>query len=171
MMPHGATPPMLLAALLALANTAGATSVAPRSLEEIATDAYHALAGRVVAVDMVDGGGRPLHDPDARTGPGLPNRLFFVIEVDEVIATRCRRPPSRIRVPLWSMWHYSLGDMREVEGSDGIFLLAGPGFEPAYFNGFQRAADERAEIEAVFEAKRLADAPPRPIHCREAPRR
>ena len=103
-----------------------ATSIAPKPLEEMVRDADHVVVATVAAVGMVDGRGRALTDRSARTGPGLANRMSFELKVEEVLYTRAGSLPPRIRVPLWSMWHYELGTMQDqVVGSRGIFLLKG----------------------------------------------
>lgn len=136
---------------VALAGSAAATQVAPKSLPELVAQADHVVVASVVAVDLVDGRGRAVDDPAARTGPGLPNRMSFQLRVEEALFARAGAVPPTIRVPLWSMWHYSLGSMREnVVGSRGIFLLKGDAYEPVYPAGFQRSLDERAQIERLL---------------------
>lgn len=145
----------------------GATSVAPKALEDIVADSDHVVLARVVAVDMVNAFGMRIEDPDARSGPGSRNRIRFHLEVREVLFTACRREPRNIVVPLWSAWHYRLGQMRDqVTGSDGVFLLKGAGFEPAYPAGFQRSLDERSAIEPLVAALRLHHAESQ-MDCKE----
>ncbi|ALN58190.1 hypothetical protein GLE_2842 [Lysobacter enzymogenes] len=133
-----------------------ATSIVPKPLEELVRESDHVVVATVVGVDMVDGRGRALNDPAARTGPGSANRMSFELKVESVLFTRAGSLPPRIRVPLWSMWHYQLGTMRdEVVGSRGIFLLKGAPpkgdrYEPAYPGGFQRPLEEREQIERLL---------------------
>ena len=132
-------------------------------------DADHVLSGRIVRVEMVDALGRQVLDRDARTGPGLANRMRFVVEVDDVLFTTCRRPPHRVLVPLWSAWHYTLGSMQDqLTGSTGLFLLKGADFQPAYPQDFQRGPEERPLVEAGVDALRL-EREPASVSCREAP--
>ena len=168
--PRRRTASRILALLLALtAGTVLATSIEYRPLEEILLDADHVLSGRIVRVEMVDALGRPVRDRDARTGPGLANRMHFVVEVDDVLFTTCRRPPRRVRVPLWSAWHYTLGSMQDqLTGSAGLFLLRGADFQPAYPQDFQRSLEERPLVEAGVDALRL-ERTPASVSCREAP--
>jgi hypothetical protein len=75
--------------------------------------------------------------------------------IDEVLYTRHDQLPDTLIVPLWTMWHYTLESITEAAGdTSGIFLLKGDGFEPAYPADFQRAADERAQIERLLQGKR-----------------
>ena len=160
----------LLALLLALpVGIAQATSIEYRPLDKIVLDADHVLSGRIVRVEMVDALGRQVRDRDARTGPGLTNRMRFVVEVDDVLFTTCRRPPRRVLVPLWSAWHYTLGSMQDqLTGSAGLFLLKGADFQPAYPQDFQRSPEERPLVEVGVDALRL-EREPASVSCREAP--
>lgn len=138
---------MLLLLAMCLPNLALATSVAPKSLEEMVREADHVIIAKISSVDMVDGNGRPLTDREARTGPGLPNVMLLNLEVQEVLFARMKPPPRTLRMPLWQMWHYSLGTMQDgLTGDTGIFLLKGNNFEPVYPAHFQRDLEERAEI-------------------------
>lgn len=145
---------LLLLIALCIPLLASATSVAPKSLEAIVRDADHVIVATVVEVDMIDGKGRPVRDPRARTGPGLENRMRFRLSVEEVLFTREKKLPATLLVPLWQMWHYQLDHMQhQVTGSKGIFLLKGGDFQPAYHVQFQRDLDERAEIERLLRAR------------------
>lgn len=138
---------ILLLLAMCLPGLALATSVLPKPLEEMVREADHVVVAKIVSVDMVDGRGRPLTQRNARTGPGLPNQMRFNLEVQEVLFARTKPPPRTLRVPLWQMWHYSLGTMQDdLTGATGIFLLKGDAYEPVYPAGFQRDLEERAEI-------------------------
>lgn len=145
--------PIGLALLLAAAS-AMATSVAPKSLEELVPQADEVVVATIVAVDVVDPKGRQLQGREARTGPGLDNRMRFHLEVEEVIHSSAGPVPHRLVVPLWSMWHYELDSMRaQVLGRRGIFLLSGKAHEPVYPAYFQRPVEERGEVEALLSKK------------------
>lgn len=136
---------------LCFAAFASATSVAPKPLAEMVEESDHVVAATIARIDMVDGKGRPVTDHKARTGPGLKNQMRFHLRVDEVLFTRTSTLPTTLPVPLWTMWHYELGTMQEeLTGSTGIFLLKGDQFHPVYPAGFQRALDERDEIERLL---------------------
>ena len=101
-------------------------------------------------------------------GLRLTNTIRFLVEVDEVLFTTCRRPPRRVLVPLWSDWHYSLGTMQDqLTGSSGLFLLKGADFQPAYPQGFQRSSEERPLVEAAADVLRL-EREPASEFCRDA---
>lgn len=149
------TPAILLASLLCLGTVAPAlaTSVAPKPLAEMVAEADQIVRAKVVDVEMVDGKGRPLTDPGSRTGPGLDNEIRLVLQVQEVLRPREGRVPAKIRVPLWTMWHDSLGRARGAYlDSEGIFLLKNERNAPVYPMDFQRPLDERAQIQSLMVA-------------------
>jgi len=142
----------LFIALLCLAATVSATSVVSKPLAEMVREADHVVVATITRVDMVDGKGRLLTDPESRTGPGSANQMRLHLEVHEVIATRLPPVSRTIRVPLWMMWHYELGTMQKhLTGQRGIFLLTGRDYQPVYPANFQRSLDERAEIQRLLE--------------------
>jgi len=148
--------PALLVVLCLMPARAGSTSVEFMPLEEIVGGSDHVLAAKIVRVDMVNRLGLQVRDRTARTGPGLPNQIRLHLEIGEVLFTTCRRQPRRVVVPLWQAWHYALGTMQDqLQGSTGIFLLIGAGFDPAYPNDFQRGMAERERIEPLVDALRL----------------
>ncbi|MBI2373709.1 MAG: hypothetical protein HYV07_06885 [Deltaproteobacteria bacterium] len=126
----------LLVAVFALARApiALSTSIEPRPLSELVAEADYIFVGTVTAVDMVDGDGNQVTDPDARTGPGLPNQLRLHVRVDPTSVLRSDGDlPTEVVVPLWQMWHMRLSMSREInEGKTSIFLLVGDNFEPVY---------------------------------------
>lgn len=150
---------LLLSGLLCMAGLVSATSVAPMPLARMVQEADHVVLAKVTSVDMVDGRGRPVADPEARTGPGLDNEIRLHLAVSEVLYTRSDRLPDALVVPLWTMWHYTLASITEAAaGTDGIFLLKGDDigagrFQPAYPAGFQRSPDERAGIERLLRLR------------------
>ena len=136
---------------LLLAGPALATSVAPRSLEELVPEAGEIVLGTIVAVDVLDVQGRALHGDAARTGPGLDNRMRFHLRVEEIILPRGGALPEEpVVVPLWPMWHYDLDSMQDVIGRRAIFLLQAGSHEPVYPAYFQRRPEEREAIEALL---------------------
>lgn len=137
--------------VMGFATAASATSVPQMPLEEIVRLADHVVVANVTRVDMVDGRGRLVTDPQARTGPGLKNQMRFHLRVKQVLFSRVGAVPPTLTVPLWTMWHYQLDGMQEVVSEeDSIFLLKGDGYEPAYHSGFQRSMDEKKQIEQLL---------------------
>ncbi|MGJ7900830.1 hypothetical protein [Lysobacter sp. 1R34A] len=125
--------------------------MAPKPLEEMVRHADHVVVATIESVDMVDGRGKPIVDPRARTGPGSKNQMRFNLRVKELLFTRSPMLPPTLRVPLWTAWHYELGNIQEqVTGSTGIFLLKGDDYQPVYPADFQRPLDERKEIERLL---------------------
>jgi hypothetical protein len=133
------------------AFTASATSIVPKSLEEMVAESDHIVVATIRAVDMVNARGVPVLSPDARTGPGESNQMRLQLEISEVLSPRDGAIPVAVTVPLWKMWHYRLGTMQEeLVGSRGIFLLVGPQHAPVYPIGFQRSPEERQAILALL---------------------
>lgn len=149
---------VLLLLAVCIPGIATATSVPPKPLEEMVRESDHVVIATIASVDMVDGWGKPVTDRSARTGPGSTNQMRFHLRVEEVLFTRSNALPSALTVPLWTMWHYELGGMQEqVTGSSGIFLLQGDAFQPTYPAQFQRALDERSEVERLLGSSAEAD--------------
>lgn len=101
------------------------------TLEEMAGQADHILVGRIVGVDMIDGQGSTVSDPQARTGPSLDNTIRLLIQVDEVLVSNAAKVPDVIPVPLASHLHYSLGQIQEAHRGDKevrLVLLKDSGF-------------------------------------------
>lgn len=101
------------------------------TLEEMAQQADHILVGRIVGVDMVDGQGNPIKDPEARTGPSLDNTIRLMIQVDQVLVSNAAKVPDVIPVPLASHLHYTLGQIQEAHQGDEevrLVLLKGSDF-------------------------------------------
>jgi hypothetical protein len=120
---------LLLIALVPAIATAGFPLEA--TLEEMAQQADHILIGRVVGVDMVDGQGKPVADPSARTGPSLDNTIRLLIQVDQVLVSNASKVPDVVPVPLASHLHYTLGQIQEAHAGDKelrLVLLKGPDF-------------------------------------------
>ncbi|MFD0324753.1 hypothetical protein [Lysobacter gummosus] len=145
-----------LLAILAMlfATSVFATSVANKSLEDIVRSADYVVVANIERVDMVDGRGRAVTNPKARTGPGLDNQIRFHLRVKKALFARSGAVPPTLAVPLWTAWHYNLGTMQEeASKNDSIFLLKGDHYEPAYPAHFERSMDERAEIERILADK------------------
>lgn len=142
---------LLVLICLMLSGLAAGTSVVPKPLAEMVEEADCIVAATVTQVSMIDGQGRSIEDRNARTGPGLENQIRFHLAVEDVLRSTEAALPSSIVVPLWTMWHYQLGDITDVaRGSTGIFLLECGSFEPVYPAGFQRHLSEREEIEGLI---------------------
>lgn len=122
----------LLLLTLWMAPPAWATSIVPMTLDELLARTDHVLLATITAVDMVDGQGRPVTDPHARTGPGMPNRIRYHLRVDRTVVSDAAKAPATLLVPEWPMWHYTLGSVQEsATGQQRVFFLRGPAFVPA----------------------------------------
>lgn len=102
----------ILLLALAVAAPAWSTSVEPMPLEALLAKTDHVLLPTVTAVDMVDAQGKPVTDPQARTGPGGPNLIRYHLQVDRVVTSTSAKVPTTLVIPEWQMWHYSLGQMQ-----------------------------------------------------------
>ncbi len=133
--------------LLLIANVAFATSVEPKSLKDLVREASNIFSGKVVEVRMTDNDGHEIFDPDAMTGPGINNTIYFDVDIDQdqILKSSVLPLPMKVSIPLWQMWHYSLGDLKDVEGTQSFFLLDDE-MKPVYPAGFQRSLDEGRKI-------------------------
>lgn len=132
------------------------------TLEEMAAGADHVLVGRVTGVDMVNGRGRQVKNPEARTGPGLKNVIRLRIAVDEVVTTNAKDVPRVLHVPLASHLHYSLGQIQDAhaeESEQRLILLTGPRFEGIKPGVFMRPLEDLEEVLTV-RAMKAAEAAP-----------
>ncbi len=142
---------------IVLTVQAHATSIAFRDLTNLVSEADHILVGTVTRVDMIDGKGSQVTKKTARTGPGSENmlRLHVSVATNGVVASTTGKVPGEITIPLWQMWHDTLGGRKkEVEGKTFIFLLKGSDFQPVYFGLFMREMAERLEIERLLKDKK-----------------
>src|SRR5688572_24726199 len=97
--------------LIALPFLASATLLAPKPLKDRVAHADHVFVGKIVKVRMFDHHGNEKTDEAARTGPGRNTeiRLYIAPDKKAVIKSNLKSLPDEIIVPLWRMWHYSLG--------------------------------------------------------------
>ncbi len=124
---------LMIVCLCLMPFTVRATQVTAMPLSVLVTGSDHVLVGKVEKVEMVDERGHELLDRQARTGPGLKNelRLHVVIEKDGVLKTNLKKVPAKLVLPLWQMWHFSLGQWKDDgEGKVYIFFLKGQDFLP-----------------------------------------
>lgn len=141
----------LLACLCAVA--AFATLPLQATLEQLASDSDHILAGHIIGVDMIDADGKEITDEKAMTGPGRQTKIRLIIKVDEVFFSRAKSVPDTIRVPLDPRMHFSLGQIKEAHrepSSSGLVILKGGSFEPVVPGVFFR---ELSEAQAALEIR------------------
>lgn len=146
---------LTLLALLPMTALAGVPFEA--TLEDMALSADHILVGRVTGVDMIDGAGRPVNDPEARTGPGQRNQIRLRITVDHVLVSNAPPVPRHLFVPLASHLHYTLGQIQAAHAQDSeqrLVFLKGPRFEAIKPGVFMRPLDERQEALRLRQAAR-----------------
>lgn len=135
----------LLLLALALAAPAWTTEIVPQPLEALLARTDHVLLATVTAVDMVDARGKPVTDPQARTGPGSANLIRYHVRVDRVVASTSAKVPATLLIPEWQMWHHRLGTtQREMTNTQHVFLLRGPTFQPADSAQFRYRANAEA---------------------------
>jgi hypothetical protein len=148
---------LFLLALLPVTALAGFPFEA--TLDEMAIGADHILIGRVTGVGMIDGAGKPVTDPEARTGPGLRNQIRLRITVDQVLVSNAQPVPKYLFVPLASHLHYTLGQIQSAHAQDSdqrLVFLKGPGFEGIKPGVFMRPLEERQEAFRLRQAARSA---------------
>jgi hypothetical protein len=118
------------------------------TLEDMAVSADHILVGRVTGVDMIDGAGKPVTDPKARTGPGSRNTIRLRIAVDRVLVSTVDPVPRQLFVPLASHLHYSLGQIQaaHAQASDPrLMFLKGTAFDGIKPGVFMRPMEDQRE--------------------------
>lgn len=86
-----------LSRALAVVAPAWSTSVEPMPLDALLANTDHVLLATVSAVDMVDAQGKPVTDPQARTGPGGPNPIRYHLQVDRVATSTSAKVHRRLR--------------------------------------------------------------------------
>jgi hypothetical protein len=153
-------PPKVLVFCL-VASTAHSTQVRPKKLSELVAGADHVVIGKVVKVDMIDMDGKQVKSRKGRTGPGLLNQLRLHIKIpkDGVLRTTGEKPVNLV-IPLWSAWHYTLGQWQDLaEGKKFIFLLKGEDYQRVYPGLFIRPITEKAKIEKMLRNKRTKNKP------------
>ncbi len=133
-----------------------ATQIPFRDLTNLVSEADHVLLATVENVDMIDARGKQVTRDTVRTGPGSENQLRLHIKVatNGVVYSSSDKVPETIVIPLWQMWHDTLGNRKkEVQGKTFIFLLKGKDFTPVYHGLFMREPSEKAEIETLLKRK------------------
>jgi hypothetical protein len=145
------------AILVLLPFTAMAGFPFEATLQEMAASADHILVGRVTGVDMINGSGGLVHDPDARTGPGLRNKIRLRIAVDEVLTSDSTNVPKLLYVPLASHLHYTLGQIQDAHAETSeprLILLKGASFEAIKPGLFMRPLEDKEEALRVHRTSR-----------------
>jgi hypothetical protein len=133
------------------------------TLEELASDSDHILAGHVIGVDMIGADGKETLDENAMTGPGLRGTIRLIIKVDEVFFSRAKVVPDVIRVPLDPMMHFTLGQIRDAHRQPSrkmLVILQGGSFEPVVPGVFFRElsdAQKALEIRARAQGSKTME--------------
>ncbi len=137
-----------LALVLLCVAGANATQVEPRELSELVSESDHIIIAKVTKVQMVDENENEVTDPKGRTGPGLDNEILLHVTITKegILKTNNDNPPEKLVIPLWKMWHFSLGQWKKEEGTTSIFLLKGDDFQSVYPMAFIRQLSEKREI-------------------------
>ncbi len=139
---------------------ASATQIEPKELPQLLAESDHVLVGKVSKVEMVDDHNKTIEDDNARTGPGESNeiKLHVVVEKKGILKTNAAKLPDELVVPLWRMWHSTLGSVKSsVNQREFIFLLKGSTYSPTYPAGFMRDLSERAKIERLIREQGSQD--------------
>ncbi len=139
---------LIITILLSISVQAHSTSVFPKELYELVALSDHILAVKIVDVTMINEEGKQLTDPSSRTGPGTYNtiRLHAKVLDNGIIKTSSAKLPETIIIPLFQLWHYSLGQVQGEKGNEIIVLLKGNSYEPAYPALFRQSLQSREEI-------------------------
>ena len=135
--------------LTLLALNALATSYATPKLSDLVKKADHIIIAKISKVDMIDGKGKEVKDPKARTGPGLENVIRYHLEVKtaKFIKNGNKQKPKEIIIELDNFQHLTLGGIKSLdEGKEFIFLLQGKKYKSVYPYFFKRDKDEKKKI-------------------------
>jgi hypothetical protein len=127
------------------------------TLQEMAASADHILVGTVVGVDMVDGDGKLLTDPNAMTWPGLPNVIRLQVRINKTLVSNAAIVPAQLAIPLDPFLHYRLGQIQEAHAGRQqamLLMLKGPSFAPIKAGVFARPLADRAKALRLHAASR-----------------
>lgn len=140
---------LLLSIVLVFSSLATASQSLYVPLEQLTLYTDHVFIGQVVDVQMNDKDGKEIKNSNARTGPGLQNKINLLITIHEVLFTTASEVPKTILVPLDSFMHFSLGQIKEsYKGRSNKFLvlLEGSNFQPSYAGIFQAMLSEKDKV-------------------------
>jgi hypothetical protein len=157
--------------LVVVPSAAEASLPLEASLRDLACGADHVFVGRVVGVDMINSRGRPVRNPEARTGPGLTNTIRLEIEVLERIDSTETALPEKIKVPLDPFMHYTLGQIKAAHAepsSPALVFLRGSRFEPVIAGRFFWRLDSREEALELRKGCRAAPSEQRNLTIRSS---
>ena len=105
-----------------------ATQIEPKTLEKLVADTDFIVEAKIVGVEMRDGDGKKVLDPNATTGPGGSNQLFLRVQIVQkgFMYPLKHEMPEEFLIPLWQRWHDTLANRtKESIGKSNIFLLKG----------------------------------------------
>lgn len=127
-----------------------ASSPIRTTLAELVKKSDHILVGHVYGVDMIDGKGEQITDLNAKTGPGLKNKIRLLIKVKEVYTEGSQLVPATLKVPLDSAMHYRFGQVKKASedsfGKDRVILLTGDDYRPPIAGHFMRSIELKDKI-------------------------
>jgi len=110
---------------LTLSSVSHTTMIDDRPLKDLVEEASVILEVAVVDVVMETEDGDIVEQADAWTGPGRNTVIFLVVESDRnsTIKGSITDVPARFKVPLWTMWHYTLGQIEGYYENQRVILL------------------------------------------------
>lgn len=132
------------------------------SLSDLACQADHIFVGRVVGVDMVNGKDRLVRDRGAMTGPGSPNTIRLDVEIMEVIESTVTQHPKRVKIPLDTLMHFSLGQISDAHSKPSdprLVFLQGENYAPIIAGRFFWGIEARDEALALRKSCKAKLAP------------
>jgi len=149
-------PRSYLSALIFVLVTAPAlaTQITEVPLSKQVADADVIVVGHVDMVSMHGYFGQKIFDPDARTGPRIPNELRLHVTLDPHRILKGKLPSARIKyvLPLLKMWHNTLADAQsyyeEYEKGLRVFFLTSE-MKPSDIASFVHFESEVPEIQRL----------------------
>ena len=128
------------------------------SLEKLVKETDHLLVGRVIGVDMIDGNGDEIVNPNARTGPGSQNKIRLIVSIDETIISDIKDVPQTLKIPLDPFMHFSLGQIKEAHRGKKyqvLFLLKGKDFQPPFDGIFRRSVSDKERVVELMKSNKV----------------
>ncbi|MGB5444977.1 MAG: hypothetical protein WBM99_05645 [Psychromonas sp.] len=125
-------------------------------LDEMVSETDHLLLGQLVDVEMTNEKGEKITDPTARTGQGLTNTIYLIINVEKVYVTVSSEVPETLKIPLDNFLHTSLAEIQDLYKDDKpkyLLLLKGDNFSPIVPGNFHRPIEEKDQILEMIKNK------------------
>jgi len=146
----------LICVLLFVSTGAFASLPMNVSMLRVVSESDHVLTVDIVGVDMIDGEGKKITDPESRTGPGNDNVIRLICNVVKIHASTMEVVPETILIPLDGSMHYALGQVQETYKGGAhpfVAVLKGPDLQPPFRGLFGYPIYELETVMALYSLK------------------